>query len=219
MVHGLAVSHRYLMPPAAQPAPRYPVRVVDLPGFGLSDEPGWVLDVPELADWLAEWLITVGVAPAALLENSFGCQVAVERRRPPPGAGPVPGTGRADDRPARSDRPRQVLRWRRDLRHEDLFQLPIILRDVAGGRQPASGSRSVSRSSRSCRGCGYLRRDQGQPRTVVSQRWAEEAARLLPHGELAVVPGSPHDADYTAPEGLAALVLPFLDRVSAQLPG
>jgi pimeloyl-ACP methyl ester carboxylesterase len=35
LVHGLAVSHRYLMPLAAELAHRYPVRVVDLPGFGL----------------------------------------------------------------------------------------------------------------------------------------------------------------------------------------
>lgn len=61
LVHGVAVSHRYLMPVAALLAARYPVHVVDLPGFGLSDDPGGVLDVPGLADYLARWL-RVGVA-------------------------------------------------------------------------------------------------------------------------------------------------------------
>jgi pimeloyl-ACP methyl ester carboxylesterase len=37
LVHGLAVSHRYLMPTAAALAGT--VYVPDLPGFGLSDKP------------------------------------------------------------------------------------------------------------------------------------------------------------------------------------
>jgi pimeloyl-ACP methyl ester carboxylesterase len=56
MLHGLAVSHRYLMPLAAGQAGYHPVHVVDLPGFGLSDDPGTVLDVPEHADHVAAWL-------------------------------------------------------------------------------------------------------------------------------------------------------------------
>jgi pimeloyl-ACP methyl ester carboxylesterase len=45
LLHGLAVSHRYLMPLAARLADHRPVHVVDLPGFGLSGDPGRVLDV------------------------------------------------------------------------------------------------------------------------------------------------------------------------------
>ena len=41
LVHGLAVSHRYLMPTAALLARRHPVGVPDLPGFGLSGDPRW----------------------------------------------------------------------------------------------------------------------------------------------------------------------------------
>ncbi len=44
----------------------------------------------------------------------------------------------------------------------------------------------------------------------MPQRWAQEAAALLPHGELAVVPDCPHDANYSVSERLAAAVLPFL---------
>ncbi|MEV4456576.1 alpha/beta fold hydrolase [Microbispora sp. NPDC049633] len=78
LVHGLAVSHRYMMPLAVRLAARHPVRVVDLPGFGLSGKPARTLDLPEMADRLAEWLETADAAPAVLLGNSFGCQVAVE---------------------------------------------------------------------------------------------------------------------------------------------
>jgi hypothetical protein len=38
--------------------------------------------------------------------------------------------------------------------------------------------------------------------------WAQRAAKLLPLGELAVVPGSPHNANYSAATVLAELVLP-----------
>ena len=49
LVHGLAVSHRYLMPTAHPLAARHPVVVPDLPGFGLSDKPPTALDVTEHA--------------------------------------------------------------------------------------------------------------------------------------------------------------------------
>jgi pimeloyl-ACP methyl ester carboxylesterase len=78
MLHGLAVSHRYLMPLAAGLAGHHPVHVVDLPGFGLSDDPGTVLDVPEHADHVAAWLAAAGMPSAVVVGNSFGCQVAVE---------------------------------------------------------------------------------------------------------------------------------------------
>jgi pimeloyl-ACP methyl ester carboxylesterase len=78
MVHGLAVSHRYLMPLAAKLAGYHPVHVIDLPGFGLSDDPGRVLDVTEHADHLATWLEVAELPPMVVVGNSFGCQVAVD---------------------------------------------------------------------------------------------------------------------------------------------
>ena len=75
LVHGLAVSHRYLMPLAARRAGHHPVQVVDLPGFGLSSDPGRVLDVAQHADHLAAWLEAAGLPPVTVLGNSFGCQV------------------------------------------------------------------------------------------------------------------------------------------------
>ena len=56
----------------------HPVQVVDLPGFGLSGDPGRVVGVAEQADHLAAWLEAGGLPPVAVLGNSFGCQVAVE---------------------------------------------------------------------------------------------------------------------------------------------
>ena len=111
LVHGLAVSHRYLMPTARLLAAPHDVYVVDLPGFGLSGDPGPALDVPEHAAALAQWLDANRLGPAVLLGNSFGCQVLVELVTREPRALRRPGSVRADHRPGRryrgpADRPR-----------------------------------------------------------------------------------------------------------------
>jgi pimeloyl-ACP methyl ester carboxylesterase len=78
LVHGLGLSHRYMIPIAARLAPVYRVYIPDLPGFGDSGKPSRVLDVPGLADALAAWMRTVRLGHAALFGNSFGCQIIVD---------------------------------------------------------------------------------------------------------------------------------------------
>jgi pimeloyl-ACP methyl ester carboxylesterase len=130
LLHGLAVSHRYMMPLAARLAGHYPVHVVDLPGFGLSSEPGWVLDVAEHAAHLAAWLETAGLPPVVVVGNSFGCQVAAELAvRHPDRVGGLVLVGPTMDPPARTAA-RQILRWLGDTAREGPLQLPILLRDV-----------------------------------------------------------------------------------------
>jgi pimeloyl-ACP methyl ester carboxylesterase len=125
------------MPLAAKLAGHHPVHVVDLPGFGLSGDPGRVLDVIEHADHLADWLNGAGLPFVAVLGNSFGCQVAVELavRHPDRVAGLVL-VGPTMDPLARTV-PRQILRWLWDTVREDPLQLPILVRDVrdAGPRR------------------------------------------------------------------------------------
>src|SRR6476660_1289211 len=75
-VHGLAVSHRYLMPTGYALTRRpaltgCPVYLPDLPGFGLSRRPGKVLRAEEHADVLADWLASM--PGAVLFANSYGC--------------------------------------------------------------------------------------------------------------------------------------------------
>jgi pimeloyl-ACP methyl ester carboxylesterase len=124
LVHGLAVSHRYLMPLAARLAGHHPVHVVDLPGFGLSGEPGRVLDVAEHADHLADWLAAAELPPVAVLGNSFGCQVAVDLavRYPDRVCGLVL-VGPTMDPSARTAS-RQTLRWLRDTARETRCSCP-----------------------------------------------------------------------------------------------
>jgi pimeloyl-ACP methyl ester carboxylesterase len=220
LIHGLAVSHRYLMPLAARLTPRYPVRAVDLPGFGLSEGPRAVLDVPALADWLAEWMRVTGNAPAVLIANSFGTQIVADLAyRHPDLVRSLVLVGPTMDPSARS-MTRQALRWLRGIPHEDPLQLPILLHDLADAglyravhtlrlalRDPVEEKLPGVRAP--------VLVTRGEHEAVTPQAWAEQVARLLPHGELAVVPSSPHDAVYTAADQLAGIALPFLERTAA----
>jgi 2-hydroxy-6-oxonona-2,4-dienedioate hydrolase len=78
LVHGLGLSGSYMLPVAERLARRYPVYLPDLPGFGDSAKPARALDVPGLAEALAEWIRAVRLQPVALLGNSFGCQIIAD---------------------------------------------------------------------------------------------------------------------------------------------
>jgi pimeloyl-ACP methyl ester carboxylesterase len=125
------------MPLAAELAGHHPVQVVDLPGFGLSGDPGQVLGIAEHADHLADWLEAADLPSVAVLGNSFGCQVAVELavRHPDRVAGLVL-VGPTMDPSARTAPPAdpQVV-----VGHGQggPLQLPILVRDVrdAGPRR------------------------------------------------------------------------------------
>jgi len=53
---------------------------------------------------------------------------------------------------------------------------------------------------------------RGGVEPIVPPRWAALAAELLPRGELAVLPGSPHNSVYSAADRLVPVVEDFLDR-------
>lgn len=55
---------------------------------------------------------------------------------------------------------------------------------------------------------------RGSRDLIVSQRWAEEAASLLPLGRLVVIPGAPHTVTYNAPLKLAGAVRAFLSETA-----
>src|SRR5688572_10974991 len=78
LVHGIGVSSRSVEPLLLALGQDRPVYAPDLPGFGLSDPPVTVLSVPELADALRQWMLDHGIAPAALVASSSGCQVAID---------------------------------------------------------------------------------------------------------------------------------------------
>ncbi|MFG1604889.1 alpha/beta fold hydrolase [Actinoplanes sp. NPDC049265] len=210
LLHGLAVSHRYLMPTAA--ALPGAVYVPDLPGFGLSPDPGRVLTVEENAEVVAAWIDQAGLGGVHLLGNSYGCQVAVELavRRPELVRSLVLVGPTAD--PAAPTAFGQIARWARDLLREDPRQLPMIAADVRD-----AGLRRVVLTLRDCVRHRIDRRLplvaaptlvlRGEHDTIAPSDWVVEAARLAPDGVAGDVPGAAHNAVTTAGPSVAGFAV------------
>jgi pimeloyl-ACP methyl ester carboxylesterase len=222
LIHGLAVSHRYLMPTAAALNGRA-VYVPDLPGFGLSDKPGDVLDVCGHADVLAGWLDSLDTTPVALVGNSFGCQVAVEltRRRPDLVAALVL-VGPTTD-PTAASTWGQLRRLAFDLLFEDWRQAPILLADIrdAGLRRIVATLRHAVRDRietklPSIRVPTLLAR--GAHDRIAPSRWLARAAALIPDARTLVIEGAAHNAVTTAGPQLARAVDAFLESLHEHVP-
>ena len=212
LLHGLAVSHRYLMPTAeALPGPVY---VPDLPGFGLSARPARALDPEQHADAVAAWMDSDGLSGAYLLGNSFGCQVAVEVAvRRPDLASALVLVGPTVD-PAAPTAAGQALRRLRDLAHEDLRQGRIIaadVRDAGPGRVLATLRHSVrhhiERRLPLVQAPVLVLRGEHDP--IAPDRWTAQVADLVPAGTADVVPRAAHNAITTAGARVAALAVAF----------
>ncbi|AGZ42355.1 alpha/beta fold hydrolase [Actinoplanes friuliensis] len=214
LLHGLAVSHRYLMPTAAA-LEGGPVHVPDLVGFGLSVKPRPVLDVVGHSRVIAAWLDAEGIGPASVLANSFGCQVAVELaiRRPDLVAALVLVGPTVDpDAPTSAG---QAGRWLLDLTREDPRQAALIAADVrdAGIRRVLTTLR-LSVRHRIEQRLPLVTQPvlvlRGEHDPIVPPRWARDAGLLAPRGATGEIPGAAHNAVTTAGTEVAARALAFV---------
>jgi pimeloyl-ACP methyl ester carboxylesterase len=218
LVHGIGVSGRYFVPLGRELAASHAASIPDLPGFGKSDRPARALGIRGLAEALLAYLDAIGLERAPLVANSMGCQVVAElSSRHPDRAGPLVLVGPTVDPYRRSAR-RQVLGGALDCLGEPPSLLAIIVRDylVFGPRRFVATARSALRNrieDNLCRVELPALVIRGERDGFVSQRWAEEAAALLPRGRLVVVPDEPHAVHYTRPRLVAELVRTFLDEV------
>ncbi len=214
-VHGLSVSSRYMVPTALRLAERRRVYVPDQPGFGRSQHPREVLDIPALAEALARRMDALGIGPAVLLGNSLGCQMIAELAvRWPERVVAAILTGPTMDYRAPSMLG-QASRLLRDMPHEPVSSLLVQARDYwACGIRRTIGTLRHGLADRIEQKLPLLGAPtlivRGESDPIAPQRWAEELVALLPCGRLAVVPGAPHAVNYTSPDELAALVLGFL---------
>ena len=226
LVHGVAVSARYLVPLAERLTVRARVYVPDLPGYGRSDRPpGGDLTVPELADALLAWMDRIGLDRPHLVGNSFGCQVIADlAARRPDRVSRLVLQGPTIDPHARSVW-RQVLRWLAVTPFENPSEGLVLLRDLwdLGPRRAVDMIRMALRDPIEAK----LRRVtaptlvvQGARDAIVPQRWAEEAAGLLPNGRLVVIERAAHTINYSQPAWLTEVIWPFLTgRDSPGYPG
>ncbi|WP_079064369.1 alpha/beta fold hydrolase [Streptomyces sp. NRRL F-4489] len=217
-VHGAGVSSREFQPFLGELGRRgHDAWAVDLPGFGASGRPPGPPVLRALADTVAEWLAAAGLERVVLLGGSFGCQVVVDAavRHPERVAGLVLVGPTVD--PAARGFGRQLLRWLRNSPHERLSMAPLNLADYRdAGTRRVIGAFGESLRDRIEDKLPYVDRPalvvRGARDRMVPQEWAEEAARLLPRGRLAVVPDSGHMVPYRRPRELAETVAAFLAR-------
>ena len=215
LVHGVLVSSRYMVPTAERLVPHARVWAPDLPGYGRSDKPARVLDVPELADALGAWMRAVGLERANLVGNSFGCQIAADfAARYPERVERLVLLGPTVDPRARSLL-RTAGRWLMNVPLEPVSLDLVVARDFLdmGPRRTIGIIRHMLRDRIEAK-LPLVQAPtlvvRGSRDTTVPQRWAEESTRLLPRGQLAIIPGAAHTVNYYAPGAVARLVLAFL---------
>jgi 2-hydroxy-6-oxonona-2,4-dienedioate hydrolase len=217
LVHGSGLSGRYMIPTAQQLTAEFRIYVPDLPGFGDSDKPQKVLEVPELADWLAAWMPATGLQRGSLLGNSFGCQVIADLAARYPERverailqGP---TTPPDERSWFW----QFIRWRQNQRYN-----PASLGQVTNDDYRKCGLRRMYWSfqnqltdrieAKAPRIRAPVLVVRGEHDPIAHQRWCEEIARLCPQGRLVLIPGVAHTLCYTAPAQLAAVTRSFVNE-------
>jgi 2-hydroxy-6-oxonona-2,4-dienedioate hydrolase len=217
LVHGLVVASGLVAPLAERLARRRDVWAPDLPGFGRSGKPPRALDVRELGAVLAAWMERRQLQDAVLVGSSFGCQIAAEtalRRRE--AAGRLVLLAPTID-PALRTVPRQLRRWRQEQQTQSAGLKMLQVRDYARAGIPrAIATFRHALADRIEEKLGLLDQPalvaRGTRDPIVEQRWAEEAAGLMPRARLAVLAGATHACAYEQPDQTARVIDLFLDK-------
>jgi pimeloyl-ACP methyl ester carboxylesterase len=197
----------------------------DFPGFGKSEKPRHILEIPELADVLAAYMDAVGLERAVLVANSMGCQITADfALRYPDRLLRAVFIGPTMDRYART-------RWRQFWRLMlDALREPISQPFVVFGDYLRTGARRTLRTAKLAiedkieQKLPHMRVPtlvvRGGRDPIVSQRWAEDVTNLLPNARLVVFPKDAHTVHYSAPAELVRLLRPFVDQArKASSPG
>ncbi|MGC4821427.1 alpha/beta fold hydrolase [Micromonospora sp. DT63] len=215
LVHGLAVSHRYLTPLAVALAETHQVYVPDLPGFGLTAHPHGAYDVRRHAAHLAAWLAAYRLPPVCLLGHSFGAEVAAALAATHPEAVRALVLAGPTADPAGRSRRTQFGRWLVDTLRESPLQAPILLRDVWNAR-PWRVLATLSHSVHNTIEADLVRITaptlvvSGARDPVAPADWRAQVARLVPDADLVVIPRAAHNVATTAPTAVADAIRQLL---------
>ena len=218
LVHGLAVSSRYMLPTAARLPSDYSVYVPDLPVFGRSVKPAHILNISELADALIGWMGAIGLSSATFLGNSMGCQVIVNAALRYPGrVRQAILVGPTMDPQARTMH-RAGARLVLDGVREPIHFLPVLVQEYGdAGMRRTIGTLQHAFADRIEEHLPLVRIPtlvvRGSRDPLVSQRWVEQVHHLLPNSQLAVVQGAAHAVNYNSPQELTHITRRFLSKL------
>jgi 2-hydroxy-6-oxonona-2,4-dienedioate hydrolase len=202
LVHGLGVSPRYFAPLLEE------VPTAEAPDLRPA------VELSALAERLAA---VVGERPAALLGNSFGCQVIAELAvRRPELVARVVFVGPTVDRRRRSW-VSQAARLALDAIREPPRLVALAVRDYlsTGPLRTLRMAREALRDPLELK-LPALRAPlivvRGARDPLCPQDWAEEVVRVAPCGRLVVVPGAAHAVHYSHSRELAGIVRAFREE-------
>ncbi|MEU8657299.1 alpha/beta fold hydrolase [Actinoplanes philippinensis] len=217
LLHGLAVSHRYLMPMARVLAAHHPVLVPDLPGFGKSGKPRHAYDVREHAGHVAAWLDLLGLSRVGVVGHSFGAEVAARLAVTRPGLVAALVLASPTTDPAARSRRGLAGRWSLDLFVEAPWQAAVLARDVADAK-PWRVLATVGHSVRNTIEDDLRRLPLaplilgGSLDPVAPLRWRSRAAAISA-GVSVTVPAAAHNVLTTSPRRSAAVIAAHLRAV------
>jgi 2-hydroxy-6-oxonona-2,4-dienedioate hydrolase len=212
---GFVTASARVVPVAEELSAGRSVLALDYPGVGGS--PTWdrTPTIPELGRHVAGCLDELRTGAVDLVGSSFGCQVAVEvaLTRPDLVARLILSSPVQD--PSARRLPTLLQRWRKegatqsqpykrlmihDFLHTDPRQVLTLLgytmRDRIEDKLPFVGAPTLVM--------------YGTADPLITRRWAERVAQLLPDGELAVLPGAPHGMVFDAELETARSIETFL---------
>jgi pimeloyl-ACP methyl ester carboxylesterase len=215
MLHGLGVSSASLGPLAERLAERHPVLVVDLPGFGRSDDDR-IWGTAEIAGVMHRLLALHGIARPVIVGHSYGCVVAATMAV----AHPARALALVMLSPAFDRRLGSVVSQIVRLGVDAPMERPAL---VLGGLRDylRAGPRRVLATLREAAGIPLeeLVSHVGTPMLVVrgsrdpltTTRWAEElGSRAAGPAWVAVIPRAAHGVGHDAPTAVAAAIEHFL---------
>ncbi|MGA8047254.1 MAG: alpha/beta fold hydrolase [Dermatophilaceae bacterium] len=218
-VHGFAISGAYLMPTARALAPRWTNVVPDLPGYGRSDRPDRVLDIPALAGALTTALDALDIDKAVLVGNSMGCAISLEVAHATPERVErlvlVSPAGGVQNQPM----VRALAQLARDGLRENPRMLPVAVPDYARFG-PVNGLRLFHELTH------YPSLERllhtpvptlvvlgGRDPLMATPERVREVARLSPdHVTVALIPLAAHAVNFSHPDELAGAIELWLDN-------
>jgi 2-hydroxy-6-oxonona-2,4-dienedioate hydrolase len=216
LIHGFVLASDYMLPLAYMLSPLCRVYALDLPGYGQSDKPRRRMGLAELADSVAEWMEALKLGTASFVGNSFGCQIIAEFAvRHTALAERLVLQGPTIDPQARTLF-KQIRRLIRNSRVESPGLGWVMVRDY----WRAGLQRIIATAQMALDDCLEAKLPmitvptlvvRGSQDVLAPQEWVERMVRLLPHGQLVVIPGLAHTMNYTAPGTFVQAIRPFLE--------
>jgi 2-hydroxy-6-oxonona-2,4-dienedioate hydrolase len=219
LVHGIAVSSRYMVPTGERLSPTHRVYAPDLPGFGRSEKPPAALTIEQLADALGAWLDANEIERPLLVGNSNGCQVIADlaARRAGCCCGLVLNSPTVDIA-HRAIRP-ELLRLFADAPRERLGLIAINAGDyIRAGFRRSIATLHYAIADAIEDKLPHIHEPmlivRGSRDPIVSDAWVRFLAATRGEIGLVTIPGAPHAANFSAADALVVVIREFLARAA-----